>query len=249
MTPVSKFTLTAYGEMLERFSDAGYGICSFADVRTEEPDLVLRHDVDMSLAAACEMAEFEAGLGISSTYFVLVRSPLYNVLSNENLKRLRRILSMGHDVGLHFDAALYDGKVEELNTAAEAECAVLESFLGCRIGLISLHRPQPVLLGNNEPIAGRAHCYQSRYFTDIGYCSDSRGGWFHGHPLDHQAVKKCHALQLLTHPIWWTGRTSVPEERLRIFLQTLMGELDIALAQECETHRAGTWRISTGEQD
>ena len=249
MTIASDFSLTAYGGLLKRFSEIGYRFCSFTDVRPAEADLILRHDIDMSLAAACEMAEFEAGLDVSSAYFVLVRSPLYNALSEENATLLERILSLGHAVGLHFDAAMYDSDIDALNRAAETECAVLEGFLGRRIELISLHRPHPVLLGYDEPIAGRTHSYQSMYFSDIGYCSDSRGGWHHGHPLDHAAVEKRRALQLLTHPIWWTGSPGKPEEKLGTYLETALKNLDEALAHECETHRTGMLRITTGEQD
>jgi hypothetical protein len=249
MTTASNFTLAGYGDLLKRFFEAGYQVRSFTEASVERPDLVLRHDIDMSLAAALEMAEFEASRDISATYFVLLRSPLYNLLTEENTDFLRRILELGHDVGLHFDAALYEGEITVLNQAAEVECAVLEDFLGCRVELISLHRPRPVLLGYDQPIAGRIHSYQPKYFSEMGYCSDSRGGWHHGHPFDHVAVADRRAMQLLTHPIWWTGDSNPPEEKLRDFIEISTMKLDVALAEQCDTHRAGAVRIITGEQE
>jgi hypothetical protein len=57
-------------------------------------------------------------------------------------------------------------------------------------------------------LPGFVSAYDKRVFSDIGFVSDSRGGWYHGHPLDHPAVKARRALQLLTHPIWWTSEGS-----------------------------------------
>jgi hypothetical protein len=249
MTVVSDFTLVGYGKLLKDLLGLGYRVCRFADVRIKAPDLILRHDIDMSMSAACEMAEFEADLDISSTYFVLVRSPLYNLLAEENARCLQKIISLGHEVGLHFDAAMYDGGIDELNRAADAECAILERFLGKPIEIISLHRPQPVLLGYEKPIAGRLHSYQPKFFLDIGYCSDSNGGWHHGFPLDQSAVDERRALQLLTHPIWWTSGQGTPQKKLSAFIETAMTDFDRALAEECSAHRKGNIRIVTGELD
>jgi hypothetical protein len=248
MTTASDFTLAGYGDLLTRFLDVGYRICSFAEANVERADLVLRHDVDMSPAAALEMAEFEARRDVSAAYFVLLRSPLYNLLTEENTDFLRQILALGHDVGLHFDAALYEGEITVLNQAAEVECTILEEFLGRRVELISLHRPQPVLLGYGQPIAGRIHSYQPKFFSEMGYCSDSRGGWHHGHPFNHVAVAERRAMQLLTHPIWWIGAYGPPEEKLHDFIEISVAKLDIALAEQCDTHRAGAVRIITGGQ-
>ena len=57
----------------------------------------------------------------------------------------------------------------------------------------------------SSSLADRRNTYESKFFKEIGYCSDSRGGWHHGSPLDHAALGEGRALQLLTHAIWWTG--------------------------------------------
>lgn len=84
--------------------------------------------------------------------------------------------------------------------------------------MLSFHRPARAWIDNPAELAGMAHTYQPRFFSDIGYCSDSRGGWHHGPPLDHDAVKAGRALQLLTHPIWWVAEGRSPRERLSDFL-------------------------------
>ena len=249
MTATSEFTLSGYGKLLEDLLGLGYRVRRFVDARPEVPDLILRHDIDISMAAACEMAEFETSLIITSTYFVLVRSPLYNFLDQENTRHLQRIISLGHEVGLHFDASMYNGEINALNQAADAECFILERFLKKPVELISLHRPQPALLGYTELIAGRIHSYQPRFFSDMGYCSDSRGDWYHGHPLEHSAVGESRALQLLTHPIWWTGVPGTPQQKIKAFLRTAITDYDAALGEECSAHQSGNVRIVTGELD
>ena len=92
----------------------------------------------------------------------------------------------------------------------------------------------PALRDNPAALAGRRHAYQPRTFSEMGYCSDSRGGWHHGHPLEHEAVVAGRALQLLTHPVWWsgpgagvTGRLdAVIDARAEAFRRHLQGQIE-----------------------
>lgn len=211
------FSLEGYHELLSNFADLGYQAVSYDRSRPDAAHLILRHDIDMSIDAAVEMAEVEAAAGVASHYFVLLRSELYNPFSKNGLKGLRRILTLGHDVGLHFDASLYGNSEVELDEAAERECSVLEHMLDRRVTVITFHRPAKALLNRAAPLARRLHGYQPRFFRDIGYCSDSRGGWHHDHPLAHTSVAKKTALQLLTHPIWWIGHGD-PIDKLNSFV-------------------------------
>ena len=149
---------------------------------------------------------------------------------------MQRLSSLGHRIGLHFDAAAH--AVGAIDRAVEGECAVLESLTGRPVTMVSFHRPAPELLGHAAPLGGRAHAYQPRFFSDMGYCSDSRGRWGHGHPLEHPAVAEGRALQLLTHPIWWTrevGEGVVP--RLDRFVGERTEVLRTELAANCEPYR------------
>ena len=106
--------------------------------------------------------------------------------------------------------------------------------------IISLHRPAPELLGYDRPLGGRAHAYEPRFFRGIAYCSDSRGTFRHGHPLDHPAVAAGQALQLLIHPIWWSSLPgSDVTGRLEGYLAARLAALRGALAATVETYRAG----------
>lgn len=184
------------------FADLGYGVVDYVDADPQRPHLILRHDVDVSLEHALAMARCEADLSLRSTYFVLLRSPLYNPMDGRSEAILREIQALGHAVGLHFDATLYPD-ADILSSAVEKECAILESLIDAPVSVVSFHRPARHLFDYKDTLGGRIHAYQPRYFTEMGYCSDSRGAWYHGAPLDHPVIAAKKAMQLVTHPIWW----------------------------------------------
>src|SRR6187200_1433978 len=90
--------LDAYGGLLDAAS--GYRFVHF-DHEPQEGEIFLRHDVDLSLAAAVQVAELEAERGVSATYFLMTRSVFYNLASAEGERALERLRELGHRVGLH----------------------------------------------------------------------------------------------------------------------------------------------------
>ncbi|HEY7609102.1 MAG TPA: hypothetical protein VIF14_07710 [Alphaproteobacteria bacterium] len=230
-----QFTPDGYVALVQRLRARGYALRGFAASDPAAPHLILRHDVDMSLERAAEMAALEARHGISATYFVLVRSEFYNPAAAASGAALRQILAGGHRIGLHFDAALHPPSAQD--EAAAAECALLEALVGTPVEAISFHRPPAADVGGAERIGGRLNAYAARFTRDMGYCSDSRGAWHHGPPLAHPAVAARRALHLLTHPIWWMGAEAAPAERLRSFLERRFAHLDAELARHCSVHR------------
>ena len=163
------------------------------------------------------------------------RSELYNPMTNAGMKALDRLSALGHEIGLHFDASLYADDDAALDSGAERECQALEAATQRHGGMISFYRPSQRLSGPPELLGGRPHAYQPRFFSEMGYCSDSRGGWHHGHPFDHAAVAEGRALQLLPHPIWWVG-DGTPQDRLRAFHRARSRQLDLELAAQCDVH-------------
>lgn len=234
----NSFTPRGYAALLAALTGRGYAVRGFADADPAARHVILRHDVDFSLSAAGAMAEQESELGVRSTYFVLVRTEFYNPLSSEGLGTLARIASLGHAIGLHFDAALYDGA--DLNAAAAREADLLAQAVGGSIDLVSLHRPGPGHVGAAERLGGRLNAYGARFVREMGYCSDSRGGWHHGHPLWHPAVAAGRALHLLVHPFWWQAPALPPPERLKRFLAQRLQLLDRELARHCTVHEAAS---------
>lgn len=234
----NEFSLAAYSSLLLALRERGYQDVQYEDADPACAHLILRHDVDMTLDSAARMAEIEAGIGMRADYFVLLRSDLYNPLSPYAERAMRRILELGHRIGLHFDASLYPELDQSgLDRVCAAECALLESWFRISVRMVSFHRPVPAFLGLESEIGGRGHTYQPRYFSEIVYCSDSRGGWHHGHPLDKARAANCRALQLLTHPVWWDseGRES-PVQRLDRLAAERQDTFRRELARNCQPY-------------
>ncbi len=232
----AEFTPEGYRELIASVVARGYEVKSFGDVQAARRHLILRHDIDQCLNSAARLAALEAAEGWRASYFVLVRSEMYNPFSPAGVRALRKICAGGHELGLHLDAALYGGDAEALELAAQRECAMLESISGQKISMISFHRPSPDLIPCDRILAGRRNTYESQFFNEIGYCSDSRGGWHRGSPLGHAALGEGRALQLLTHAIWWTGEGTTPEGILNSFLDRRFSVLETELAAHCAIH-------------
>jgi len=227
---VDEFTPEGYGRLLSSLGDQGYSVCDFSEVDPSSPNLILRHDLDMSMKAAMPVAEVEAALGLAATYFVLIRSEIYNPFSASGGDVLRQLVELGHRVGLHFDASLYEDDSGAQETAARQECAVLEAMIGAPVTVISYHRPFPSVLGRPGSFASRRNAYEKAFFTDIGYCSDSRGAWHYGHPLDHPAVARRQALQLLTHPMWWAPGAVSARAKLQAVVDAHIADMEAAVS-------------------
>ena len=95
-----EFSVDHYRELLTAARDGGYRFAGF-DRGPEAGDLIVRHDVDLSLEAALALAEVEAELGAWSTWFLMTRSVFYNLDSAAGRETIARLRELGHRVGHH----------------------------------------------------------------------------------------------------------------------------------------------------
>ncbi|MEQ8603719.1 MAG: hypothetical protein RIB45_10395 [Marivibrio sp.] len=241
---VDDFTLQGYASLLCALTQEGYSSVGYEDVRPTERQVIIRHDIDFEPTYALPLGELEKRNSVSGWYFFLVRSPFYNITAPQTVEVLHELRDMGHQIGLHFDASLFLDDPEVLDREARWECELLESVTSAPVEMVSFHRPKPALLGLAKPIGGRDHTYHPRYFNDIGYCSDSRGAWGHGHPLSHKALGEGRAFQLLTHPIWWaTDSAGDPNAALATLQATRSKSLRANLAQTITGYDDGVGRV------
>src|SRR4051794_10657819 len=91
-------TLGGYDALLRTALDAGYAFRPFHDPGDAARVLLLRHDIDADLGAAVALGEIEARLGVGATYFVMLRSPVYNLFSRAGDRDVRRLVDLGHDI-------------------------------------------------------------------------------------------------------------------------------------------------------
>jgi hypothetical protein len=199
------FDLAHYRELIGAARTGGYRF-AFFDRDAQPGDLLLRHDVDLSLAATLELAELENELETPATYFLMMRSVFYNLASPEGEHVLARLRELGHRIGLHAvwpDAEL-DARFDPV---------------------VAWHNPDPEYM--SDPIPGAANPMEPRFFSPESYRSDSNQHWRHGCPHEDLAGGRFEWLQLLVHPEIWV----YPGETMR---QTMLAMLDADRARRLE---------------
>ena len=207
-----EFTHRWYRRFLESLQEAGYQFTSFTD-SLGVGDVLLRHDVDLSVEAALTMAQIEAELDITSTYFVLVSSALYNPFERAHSEALAEIEALGHEIGLHFSTHRYwpadePPAAEAIETRVAAEQTMLETVCS-PVETVSFHRPPSWVL--NRTFAGFRSTYESRVFDEIGYVADSNQRW-RQEPPDVDSFPE--TAQVLTHPGLWAAVDADFDERV-----------------------------------
>ena len=190
------FTLEHYGQLLDAARAGGYRFATF-DTAPARGDLLLRHDVDLSLDAALRLAELEADAGATATYFLMTESVFYNLASNEGSAALAHLRELGHRVGLH---AVYPNI--ELDERFDR--------------VVAWHNPDPEYM--SAPIDGALNVMQDGWFDPPTYRSDSNQRWRFGCPHEELRAGSFPWLQLLTHPEIWVYPGSTMGQTMRALL-------------------------------
>ncbi len=203
------FSLTHYRDLLRAAKAGGYQCAGFE--RAPLPgNLILRHDVDLSLDAAIAVAELEAHEQMWSTWFLMTRSVFYNLASREGKRAIERLRALGHRVAHH---AVYPNI--DLDDRFDA--------------VVAWHNPDPSFM--RAAIAGAVNVMEAPFFDPEHYRSDSNQNWRHGCPHGELASGRFEWLQLLTHPeIWAFAGTTMGE--------TMESMLDADRAARLEQLRA-----------
>lgn len=210
---MTDFCKKGYVNLITSLKVLNYDFVTFNDFSSQDKQIILRHDVDFSLDDALEMARVESEIDISATYFFLLGSQFYNLFSKAGKNTLLSIIGLGHEIGLHFDASIYDES--EMPSKILYERAILQDQAETPVKTFSFHRGALSHLGTDSGYFGIDGAYDKKFFKDIGYCSDSEGRWRYHHPLVHPCVQEKKSFQLLIHPIWWSSETPIsPSERL-----------------------------------
>ena len=185
----------AYSAMLD--AARSYRFVHF-DHEPESGEIFLRHDVDLSLAAAVQMAELEAARGVSATYFLMTRSVFYNLESREGEETLQRLRDLGHRVGLHavHPHVDFDDRFDPV---------------------LAWHNPDHGFV--DDPIEGLVNVMSTPWFDPAHYRSDSNQHWRSGDPAEALAAGEFDWLQLLTHPEIWAFGGATMRETMETMLE------------------------------
>jgi hypothetical protein len=190
------FDLGHYGELLDAARHGGYRFALF-DREPQPGDLFLRHDVDLSLEAAVELAELEAARDARATYFLMTESVFYNLASPVGRGAFDRLRALGHRVGLHavYPHADRDDRFDSV---------------------VAWHNPDPDYM--HEPVTSAVNVMQEPWFDPDHYRSDSNQRWRQGCPHEQLARGDFEWLQLLIHPEIWVYPGATMGETMRAML-------------------------------
>lgn len=232
-----EFTYDYYSEFVSRLREV-YQFVTFSEGKrnrgTDSPLLIMRHDIDMDLAAALRLSLLDKKLGIRSTYSFLIRCPLYNVFDGDSTEQVKQILDAGHHFGLHFDCSLYpDITLGNLNYYISRECDLLERYFQYPVDAVTFHRPGRLELSGVE-LERWPNSYERVFLEEFEYFSDSRGNWTRGNPLNSEAFSKRKNLHILTHPIWWTVAPMTPKESLVGLVQKIGDRSKQYISENCQ---------------
>ena len=223
-----EFTFSHYGRILQAGLDGGYRFIGFDEVANARSEsgrfCLLRHDCEGDLVTARKLAEMEREVGILSTYFIQLRSALYNVLSLPQAGLVRGILELGHRLGLHFDEHSYpDASDSDIADLVDAERRLLTGEFRVPVDVVSFHQPSARVLDNHIKLRC-LNTYDRSDMRGVGYLSDSNWRWRED-PVEALRAHRHPHLQLLLHPECWTDETMPIESKWH---QVMRDNLEIA---------------------
>jgi hypothetical protein len=236
MTP---FTYDTYRKLLKVLKK-DYDFTSFSKIKfSNEPierKVLLRHDIDLDLDKALELAKIENSLGITSTYFLFLRNPFYNIFSKHSDTVINKFVTLNHNIGLHFDCAKYIYKtISQLSYQVSREIDFVQDFFGVKLDAVSFHRPVSLSFYSKLEISSCAHAYEPIFVNKFKYLSDSRGIWRYGYPLDSIDYKERKNLHLLIHPVWWNSKNIPGKQCIENFRKTHINKMDENLYLELKS--------------
>jgi hypothetical protein len=175
---------------------------------------LLRHDVDLSLRLALEMAELECKHDVFSTFFILPHNDFYSPFAAEGRRHLVELCRLGHEIGLHWDSSLLPDEPDAFRRCIRRDLDALEEIIGCKIVSASQHNPiDSRHLDISDMIEIEA--YSSRLRDRFAYVSDSAMAWRAATPWDFLVQKK--DMQFLSHPVWWMTEGNTRADKLNRF--------------------------------
>jgi hypothetical protein len=207
------YSTESYRALLAMALREGYEFRSFVEKLDQSRGCIyLRHDVDFSLDVARELARINTSLGVRGSFFVLLRSQVYNVLSNWSLRVVQDIQSLGQHVAFHYSVpSALPKRDAELAARIVEEHTFLRRYVPGLQPVFSLHNPLSETLARfaTLDVPGMVNVNSDVFTKDVRYYSDSNMRFS---VADFEGFLKLHTgqpLHLLLHPLNWIvgGRT------------------------------------------
>lgn len=194
----------------------------------DDQSIFLRHDVDLSLRDAANIAEIDQQLGISSCFFILCNSPFYSIFDKIGRHFLQQIEEAGHNIGLHFDPMIYP-EHRDLSRPLMNEISMVEALTDKPCTLISQHQPSIYGLIDWEQVPNVVDVYAPVKRGDVSYFSDSNMKW-RKHPLDY--LSESTKIQLLIHSEYWVAEHHNLGDVVSRILAERINDIDVIFKNE-----------------
>lgn len=225
------FSLEQYRKLIFKLTQNGLNPTTDWREIASKNTLLIRHDIDFSVDFAHTLALFESEIGICSTYFFMLTSNMYNLISSKNQRLVKNIIKLRHKVSIHFDPTAYQ-TLEEFDN----EKRLFENIFDVEVNIVSIHRPGPFLENNNISLNGIPQTYSDKYFRKMKYLSDSGGRDVAPLISEYLSGVRSQGLHLLIHPIWWVSKGKSPTETLNFWRENNSDFLRSEVRLNCKTY-------------
>lgn len=200
-----KYSLESYRSIIERAISSGYAFVPFShQTKPAAGSIYLRHDVDYSLELAHRLARVNAEMKVAGTFFVLLRSHAYNLLSDSSQAIVRRIHELGQQVALH--AVTDNGSPESIENRLRSDFQFGQREFPFLSPVFSWHNPTPEIIEQTSSlseIGGLTNIYANHFTREAIYRSDSNMRHSVDSFMDLVGARQAQPLQLLFHPLIW----------------------------------------------
>ena len=225
---MEEFTYSYYKKIFQKALDNGYHTITLKEFFCEEYNkshhiLVNRIDVDLKIDRLNYIYDIFEALGVKASIYLRLHSPAYNLLSFGNIAIIKKLISIGCEIGLHTeleDAAGYC--LIERKELLRQEIKLFEAVFGVKIFGTASHGDMTHF--NNldfwkthtaEEFQLLYEAYDEKLWNHCRYVSDSEWTRWKSYengilikndkrtPIEHMDDDKPKVLQLLTHPESW----------------------------------------------
>ena len=231
-----EYSMERYAEIISKAQDLGY---SFPLVRDfigleavpQHKLLLIRHDIDFSIDASLEMAKVEHAMGVATSYYVRMHCPFYNILDTETFRKILEIKSLGHEVGLHYEAMFYEDLDLDPIEGIRSDAKYLSALLGEDITSISQHNPSLSRI-YHELWEDYFDAYTPLLIKNIAYFGDSGRKWREG--CVSTKIGEIDQIHVLVHPYSWVHWHESWKENLKSHLAVATGKIEQDMADNVE---------------
>ncbi len=255
--PDTLMTLPAFGvqdyeRLVASFCKVGYTAKPVSERSKSAGIVYFRHDIDFFMDGWQAIPEIEHHYGVKATYYILPSS--YNILNAGNRKLIRKLVTLGHEIGLHFDPTQYPPDARAGREQFDFEINTLESVSGQKIKTVARHnvfRKKQAKFDFSDYIDP----WDESFREDMIYISDSTRAWRDETLLSCFGDNPPQRVQLLTHPELWLNE--MHKSRIAYMRKELFPRMDLSASMKKDylniwtTHEAAQLhdkRVSGGEK-